>query len=384
MSGHYYYSFSGAYTWSRCTMAPRMAQLFPEMSERDPTEAAEGIATHWWSEQVMRALGDTTRVPPSAPNGVVFTDEMRESGQVYVDEVLGTVARYPDAVWGIETPLPARSIHPTLCGGTPDAWMYSAAARLVVAFQFKHGHREVTEFENPQEALTLSALVDHLKLDDQKVSAEIRIIQPRCFTSRGQVRTWRIGRLANLRPLWNRLHRIAEEGQLNPKATSGNHCFYCPGRHACPAARDAAMSSLDYTHQPLPEPLTADAMSFELAMCRRASKAVEARLTGLEEAAKGMIRRGTIIPGYGLAATTGRLAWREGVPPPAIDALGAMYGVEVRKPPQFITPTQAKALGIDESVIMSYASRSEGGLRLTEQTPDHIRRVLAQHSNSED
>lgn len=377
---HAYLALSLAPVWGQCSLAPSMAAAFPN---QDTIESREGTAVHWWCEQSL--LGHTPG--PQAPNGVILTDEMREAGSLYVLDVQQAVSKYQaigPTVWGVERHVKAARIHPEHCAGTVDAFLYCATARTLITWNYKHGHKEVNEFEDLQEVGYVSGLLDHLNIDghaEQSLQVQIRIVQPRCYTARGPVRTWHI-MAPNLRPLWNRLAHQAEQATTHPVGTSGAHCFYCAGRHACEAARNAAMSALDYVGGSIPEPLTAAAVSFELAILQRGMDAIEARWTGLQEQAKGMIKQGVRVPGWGLEGTKGRLAWKSNASPATLRSLAAMYGVSLEKPDQFITPTQAKKAGIDEAVINVYADSPSTGVKLVKQDSAAIARIVSTRAST--
>jgi hypothetical protein len=75
-----------------------------------------------------------------------------------------------------------------------------------------------------------------------------------------------------------------------------------------------------------------------------------------------LLRGGTRIPFFSAQHASGRERWK--VPVGEVFALGEMLGVPVRKPPEAITPAQARKAGIDAGVIQAYAETPKGALKL--------------------
>lgn len=374
MSQHAFLAPSFAPTWGHCSLAPQLSAANPQPETQDDRE---GTASHWYAEQLLKRLTPAA----VAPNGVILTDEMRDAAMVYVRNVQATIARFApcELYGGPEVHVACHRISP-YCDGTPDYFLYVPYWSLLIVWNYKYGHKEVSEFENRQEVSYVSGLLDHLRIDgaaEQKLKVEIRIVQPRCYSARGIVRTWPV-MATELRGLWNQLQAKAAEALTpNPPATTGSHCFYCPGRHACEAARQVAMTAIEYSGQSVPELLTPEIVSFELNLLERAAEAIETRYTGLVEQAKSMIVRDhKIVPGYALEGTRGRLTWK--IPPAILRDLARQHNVQLEKPDQFITPTQAVAAGIDEAVIKAHAERPNTGLKLIKQDATAIRRILSQ------
>lgn len=376
-NGHEFFAASFAPVWGHCSAAASMAVMFPG-EDNDDTRA--GTASHWCGSETLLNRNPGTL----APNGVVVTNEIRDGACMWVDDVRAAQRKYKDAgvqTLFVERKVMATSIH-KMCGGTVDSALFVSTPpnkRRIIVWDYKFGHREVDVEWNEQLAVYVLGLLEMLKqngMNEQYIDVELRIVQPRCYTSQGPIRTWE-GKASDLRALWNQLHmRAADSLTPNPVATSGSHCLDCPARHACGAARKSAMAAMDYSHRGMVEPLTAEAISFELDALERAAEAIKTRMTGLEAQAVQMLRQGKLIPGYGVKDTVGHLSWRSTMQPESIDALGAMFGVSLRKDAPFITPTQALAKGIDEAVINAYAERPNRGVKLYKQDSAMIRRIL--------
>lgn len=380
---HCFLAFSALPFWFHCAAQPQLAALVPGFEE-DGDEARAGTASHWYAEQRLRGL---PIIGAHAPNGVLVDDEMREVAEVHVRDVQAAVAgmseRDPGVVWGVEHFARATAIHPEHCGGTVDAFAYSPKLRLLKTWNYKFGHGEVSEFENPQEVGYAAALLEFLQVDghaEQGLAVEMTIVQPRCYTARAAVRAWRTPATA-LRPLWNRMRDQAAEAMgPSPRATPGEHCEHCPARHACPAAQRGASMAVSVATRGLPQPLSGHALGYELEVLERAAAMIDARLTGLrEDARQRLLRREKVGGGWALESQPGKLGWLESVTDEQLRALEAP-GLDLFKPKR-LTPTQALDAGLEATLVLGspetgvppLASRGTS-LKLVRQDP---RRMLA-------
>lgn len=379
---HAFLSPSFAHVWARCAMSAGLAALFPQLSESNDTR--EGTATHWYAHELYLGFQPEN----VAPNGVIITDEMVDAAEMYVDDIR---ARYAEHIRYVTSAAPEfkiaiPGIHPEHCFGTPDFYLYAPAEQLLIIWDLKFGHRFVDAFEFLQGICYYTGLVDLLDANENLLTVEFRIVQPRCWSAYGPVRHWRV-RASELRALVNMLKYAAESTlDQNPVATTGDHCSDCNGRFACSAARNSAMSAVDYSKRGLPENPTVAAISFELSTLAAAERAIKARLSGLEAMATSMLKSGTRIPGYGLQDVTGNKRWRDDATPDQIRQLGQALGITIEKPDQFITPTQAiaEAYRCDKSIpkpviektITQFTDRPRSGVKLAVQDQSAILKIL--------
>lgn len=347
--------------------------------EADSDASREGTAAHWVAECLLSGKPEHP-IGTMAPNGVVVTDEILLGAKVYADNVRQTLAKYRDEpqVLVLEQPVKCGSIHPEYCWGTPDARLWLPRKQRLILWDFKFGHGEVEVVDNDQLLVYLSGILDSIGVDglsDQELMVEFRIVQPRCYTADGPIRTHAF-RAHEARTHFNQLAAAAEQAlRPNPPTVSGPHCAYCPARHACSTARRAAMSAVDYTGTSMPEPVTAEALSFELELLERAEEAIKARKTGIAAQVESFLRAGKQVPGYALEQASGRRKWRAEHNVTTLKALGAMYGINLIKE-EPITPTQAKQKGVDASVIEAYSEVPSAGMRLVKQDLSRITRIL--------
>lgn len=371
---HFFLSASSAFRWRYCSGSASLAPLFPEP---DTDDARAGTASHWYGSELLlgRTPGDT------APNGVMIDDDMRAGAMMWVEDVQNLIKKYEGrstATLQVEVKGQATDIHPEHCGGTPDSVLILHGVKRIIIGDYKYGHGEVDPFENEQCLIYANQIADQIGLDgsdDQQWTVEFRIIQPRCYTADGPVRSW-ASNLAALRGHFNKL-RDAAEAALSPntQVTSGPWCKHCPARGPCKANRQATMSALDIASAAAIEPLTPDSVSFELGLLERASELINSRKVAMEMQAEQFIKRGKSVPGYGMTVTKTHLKWKSEHDAATIRALGEAYGIRLDKE-EFITPTQAIGKGIDETVINAYAHRPAGAMKLAKDSTSRIIRIL--------
>lgn len=356
---------SGAGAWVICALWPTMNQRYPELEEG--VEAAEGTAAHFVFEELLYqrpvAVGNV------APNGVPVTLEMLEGADIYVEEVgrayasLASVSHYQ-----VEQRVAIPAVHPNNWG-TPDTWIFghnptTGRARLVV-IDYKFGHGFVEVFENWQLVDYASGILDQLGVDggaDDLIDVEFVVVQPRSYHRDGPVRRWST-RASGLRPLVNKLAGAAEAAHMpNPKARPDPEaCKHCPGRHACEALQRASFHAMDVAGMSTPVEMSVDAMGLELRMLERSLKLMQARASGLAEQLEHALVGGASSPHYAMMPGESKLVWTK--PAGEVLALGQMCGVDLAKPREPVTPTQAKKL-VDPALVALYSDRTRAALKL--------------------
>ena len=117
-------------------------------------------------------------------NGIAVTQEMIEGAKDWVDIVhaVGGERHYEEL-------MPIRDLHATDCGGTPDAWSYSAGT--IEVFDYKFGYVRHDPFEHWQ--LLAYAIGARRVMADRGIIANtfgLHIVQPRSYSTEGIVRSW--------------------------------------------------------------------------------------------------------------------------------------------------------------------------------------------------
>lgn len=363
---------SDAHIWApehgcRGSVALQAAHRSPD----DSPEAREGSAAHWYiSEQLQ---GRDVQVGALAPNGHPITPEMVDCGQALLTDVWDTLkAASPGCVVRVEEKVSAASVHPANWG-RGDVYIMDRPNRSLHIWEYKFGHRFVDAARNWQMLDQAVAI-----LDSEGFSPDVppdhpqawfhwritlNVVQPRNYSSVGPVREWYISGAVLAQDYLPRLRRSAYEA-MQPGApyTTGDYCRDCSGRRACPALQRAGAIAMDVSLQAQPVALPPHAVGLELRQIDDAVKRLEARKTGLEQQALGLIRGGTLVPFFTTEHGTGREQWT--VPADQVFALGENFGLDLRKPPEPITPAQARKAGLDETLSRAFAAAPKGALRL--------------------
>jgi hypothetical protein len=342
-----------------------MQQAYPENDDGD--EAREGVAAHWYVSETL--YGRQPAVGAHASNGETITQEMVDCGDLFVADVRDTLAACgPGVQWYVEQTVKMPVVHPENWG-TPDALIVDHANKRLHVFDYKYGHRFVDAGENLQLIdYAIGGLSDHVPAAEWPTwPVSVTIGQPRNYHRYGPLREWRVTGAALL-DKWIPFLADAAKRATAPDAPfqTGEYCRDCTARHACPALQAAGALAMDVSLQGTPVDLPPHAVGLELRQIGDAIKRLEARQTGLQEHALGLIRSGTNVPFFTAQHSVGRERWT--LPVEQVFALGDTLGADLRKKPEAITPNQARAAftkaGVDDAVITAYAEQPRGALRL--------------------
>jgi len=365
MSDHALLAPSAAVRWVPCPGSVQLEAAFPEIEESEASR--EGTAAHWVLSELLKG-NDALKEGDVAPNGYVLSEEMFVGAAMMLDDVDSMLRNYPGAITGLhcEQRIDIFNIHP-LNWGTPDLWIYIPGAHVVILWDYKFGYGRVNVFSNWQLLNYMAGILSALKingLDDQNLTVIFKIVQPRCYTREGPIREWKTTG-AELRGYFNLLKASAYESQTkNARTQTGEHCLNCRGRHACDAFLRSVSKALDYVGEAQPLPLDDFSLGIELTIVEDAFNRISSYVEALRSDAENRIRTGRAVENWCLINTYGRKKWA--AKPEEVAALGDLFGVELRKPIDVITPTQALALKtLDAGVISSYIEPAKTSLKLT-------------------
>ena len=395
--GHAILPPSGAGVWAHCPGVIPMLEYFPE---KDTEESRDGTAAHWVAAAILeswKAEGGRFPIQHSAylgqtdPDGTIITNEMLEGAEMYCEEIAAVLelSGFAEA-WQYlhieERVFATEWVHPDNWG-TVDCWFYNPNAHRLHIWDFKFGFLDIPAFENSQLVDYYAGIAQGLGIDgvtDQTLQVVFQAVQPRCFTSNGPIKEWKcVG--SDLRGYINRLRSAAAEARgPEPRTISGPQCRYCPARHGCKSARDAAMAGVDYIHRAMPDDPSNDAVSFELATLIDAQKAIEYRLDAMQEEAGGRISAGQSVPGFKMKVSQGKRKWAKDTD--VIQNVGALTGVNLIKDPEPVTPFQAEKklrdAGFDkdgiESTLSSLITRPSSGMKVVKDDGTEARRIFSQ------
>jgi len=354
-----------------CPGSVILSEAMPELPRTE--EEAEGDAAHWvalWAAYHQLEL--TSLAGQTAPNGVEITDEMIDGALLYVE----TVGEAPGAG---EVQLAIPRIHSTECGGTPDWWTWTVAAKVLRVIDYKFGFRFVEVWENHQLVAYAIGLMDFLGLTEEDCVLELTVVQPRSYHPDGPVRTWRVAP-SKLRAFVNTMHQSAVEAlSPNPSTHTGAHCLDCKARSACLTYQQATGGIMDYIGKAQPNLQTPNDIGRELALVQDMRQRLKGRETGLEAMAEHFARQGKAIPGFSMQSKAGRLKWLEDTNVAEVEGMVlALTGQSALKPPALLTPTQTKKLfkKVDAVVIDGYANRPNGAMALVRDNMAKLSRIF--------
>ncbi len=376
MSRAEYLRPSSAATWVLCGGNVAMRAAFPSAPDEADNEVCEdGTACHWLAAEIYEG-----RMPAEgslAPNGRVITEEMFEAVDMYHEEIFS----WTNVVPVVEQPVDCSVIYEGM-RGTPDVWAYNPDKRRLYIADLKFGFRFVEVWENWQLIIYAAAILellfpDRADYDDQTITIEFAIVQPRSFHRAGPVRKWCV-KASDLRAYVTILKHAAHVAmQDNPMCTPNPGCGDCPGRHACMTYQHAAYTALEQSYDSVPLELSPAALGKELTVLKTALKRIEGRISGLEVQAESQLRNGKSIPGWILAPTFARETWQEGKDADVLTLEKYFPGVTLRKPAKAITPAQARKV-IPKDVVSLYAHKPSTGVRLTKQDPLEAKKAFSQ------
>lgn len=359
-------SSAGKWGPDGCSANPMMEAHYGEAVAQSEKQR-EGDAAHHVFADTFRS-GTAPAVGTLAPNNTVITQEMVECSQDIVRDITDTLTKgavSQDALFYVEYSFnPKLNIHPENVGRC-DAVIIDAARFRVYIWEYKYGHRYVAEYRNWQIINAAIGVMENLGIPQsswpqwQFVGT---VSQPRNYHPDGPLREWHftgeqlVGFAVDLKA-------SAISAQVErPIATTGEHCRDCAGRHACGILQSVAMGLVDLSLEAAPQEMTPAALGLFLVTVRDAMKRLGALAEGLEEQAMFKVRSGVDVPHWKGDYSQGREKWN--VPPEQVTALGQNYNVDLSKPPQTLTPAQARKAGVPDDMVQIFAERPRGAMTL--------------------
>jgi hypothetical protein len=351
-----------------CPGSRALEAMFPDAGNE---ASREGNKAHEVLERFLtHAFTPYFHFSDTSNGGQMIPNEMIEGAEIFFAHVRAETEGFTRMQFGIEDKLTMETIHPE-AWGTADYWQYSISNQYNIpridVWDYKYGYKAVEVLENWQliayaagvlERLTAMTLPDH-----SDTTIAMHIVQPRAYHKNGVCRTWKTT-LKNLQFYFNQL-RNAEHASMQPDAPrtpSPEACKYCKGRHTCDALKketDEAVVLAAKSNELSPPP---DFIGREITSLRRGASMIEARLTGLEEQALATLRKGQRIPGFKIGYTKPYDKWTCSAQ--EIKLLGDLYGKDLTKPLEVITPKQAIDKGIPAEDIAPYYIQPAGTAKL--------------------
>jgi hypothetical protein len=270
------------------------------------------------------------------------------------------------------------------CWGTPDIYLLNTRDHVLDVWDYKYGHRYVDTFQNYQLMLYAMGILEcnGVSVPDWRGwRITLHIAQPRSFHPEGPYRSWYLSgeALADWVPSFKQAATAAT--QPGAAFTTGDHCRNCPGLLHCDAALRSGMSAIDVSLLARPLELSPLGLGVLLSLLKDAEKRIKMLADAAEESVLGLLRSGSDVPLWKADYSAGRERWTQ--EPGEVFALGDMWGVNLRKPPEPITPAQARKLGVDKDVIAAFSDKPRGSLALVQVTERYVTKAFAAALNHE-
>lgn len=343
---------SAAGQWIHCPGSCQLQSRYPE-AEEGGKAALDGEAAHNCAARLL--MGEDINVGDFAENTQIITEEMFNAAKLYYRDV--------QSVKGVKCLTVEKQVHAPHVSrylyGTPDCW--GVAEDTLIIWDFKFGYLPVEAFENWQGIGYACCILGNIPEEINKI--QIRIVQPRANHPDGPIRAWSFP-AANM-PEYEQIITESINEALSPTAEvcSGPWCRNCNALIACPAAQEHGAAIMQFIDKAVPREPDPAMLAMELSLLNEAADMLEYRKKAIEGLVTSRIKAGERIPGYSIKPAYGRLSWS--VDPDTAAAFGDTQDVDIRKP-GVMTPTQAKAAGMDVDKI---TEKKQTGFKLIKSEP---------------
>lgn len=351
---------------------PGSLQLQEQAEIPPPTrEQAEGTLGHLVAQKYAEghgALWHLGRVVTQLGHEVEIDDDMIEGAVIYKGEA--------QVNGRFEGPIDIPDL--SECHGVPDWWRVlrqeQHSVNQLKVIEYKYGHRHVEVFEHVTLMAYASGIARFLELSDD-FPVVLVVVQPRDYTD-DPVREWKTT-VGNIRRLVAEKIRPRVELALgpNPPTFTGNHCMDCNAKHICKTLAKTNDRIVDFSEVAAPLTLDDTHVGQRLRIITDAIKRLEAEKTGLYQHATARALK-TRIAHWSMEPGQTRKRWNDEVTPEQVIDMGNLFGIDLAKPRQAVTPTQAIAKGIDSTVIDSYSYRPPGAMRLVPDDTTRTRKIF--------
>lgn len=314
---------------------PAYVRLSKERKRQKCQAALDGIELHKEAQDCL--LGLRTSDKPEVNQYVVFVNSFVSKGTRLIEHKLQVPAIHPEA------------------GGVLDAGFYTKHSVDVI--DYKTGWGEVEAIENYQLIAYAKGLIDNFAPETQMVG--LYIIQPK--SRKSFVKKWFITR-GELEVYIKKLRKAAAlSDDSNPPVKTGGHCINCDHKSICPAIS----KTLDILGD-ICETRFEDCEDYSIAMrikqLKYLRKLAEKSLILEEEKAINDLNNGKSLPGLQLGRSKGQTTWRN--QEEALKLLKVFGKLDESK--SLITPKQAVAAGIPQSMVDKLSETSDGKTKLIE------------------
>lgn len=294
--------------------------------EPDTPESIEGNVGHWVALQTAMGID----VPVGTERDGIKVDEDMLDGARLWAKTIGDGGAHEAPIW-----IP--DVHND-CWGTADHWKWNEATNLLKVSDYKYGHVYVEEYRNEQMVAYASGIIRALNIPDN-ATVELTIVQPRYWNA-AHVRTWTTtaGTIRRIVSEIADIVRTATNTSAPVMCITGPHCLYCPARGRCDALQRMSNTVMAFAQQADSHDLQPGPLAVELQLIDEATKLLEGRRSALAIRAEAYIKEGKRVPNWEMKPGRSNLTW---IDPQKAIIEGDAAGVNIRKPIEPITPTQA-------------------------------------------
>lgn len=343
----------------RCPGSKSLQAAYPDT--RDWT-ATEGVVAATVAEDCLKTGKSPVDFINTSRQNIYIDQDMAHHLTPYVEHCRALKEDINQA--GIEVKYTMPHGNNTLVA-IPDYWTRRDGTLYVRDLKYGHGWVEV--FENYQ--LLSGAL---MLIGGETKRVNLGIVQPRANHPDGLIRVWEFD-VEEIRPYGNFITGAMERAALAvPPVETGNHCRYCRAFLHCDANRRAKGNALDYAGMASHSRLLPEHFGAEMDLIDRAVTMLTQRKTAMETEGLAMIKAGSVLQGWEARQSMGPMVW-------GCDAvvMGPLLKVDLRKPPEAITPAQAIARKLlTEKQVKPLAPRAPGAPKLKRTDIAAARRII--------
>lgn len=248
----------------------------------------------------------------------------------------------------------------------------NANERQIIIWDFKYGHKNVEAVNNLQLLNYAMAIYNNTETPSVKTTFILKIIQPRVFNG-DKIKIWELDEKDLLEYREDIVLREILSLTDNAPRFVSEECFTCRARHACPTLREASLNSIAISSGHSPYSLPAEEVGQELKILEHSKQVLDARINGLKQQALQYLKQGKRVNFYELQQAMSRLSWDAS--PQKLKGLEQLTGVSLVKQ-NFVTPKQAIDSGIPVDIVLKYASRKPGEIKIVPQSESQLTKIF--------
>lgn len=302
------HSMFGGSAMQRVIACPGSAMLCRDIPEPPSSEyAADGTKVHEWAANVLASRMDTCAHYENfpLPSGALFSRENVRQLDTYI---AACAARYDAGPYYVEKRFDLTDIDAEMFG-TVDFGVYDEATCTAEIYDLKWGAGKRVAATNNAQLLTYACGFVRLLSDKPVHKVKVHIVQPRIDMS-APIRMVEMSALDLL--MWQESvlrPAVKEARKSNAAFATGDHCFWCRGKLACPelnakrkaeAVKGFSKARLNSEHDPA-----------ALAALYEDAKLFEAWAEAAKEYVKTQAIGGNVALGYKLTERPGRRVWAD-------------------------------------------------------------------------